>query len=546
MRPARGDGRRRDRRRGLARRADRAALHPRGAGAAVRAEHAARAAGSCDPRRAGGGAARPAAALHRRRRARLAEVARARPRSRCPRWCGAPRWRTCSCASPAGRWSTDDRDTGAVAGTAARRAARRRALLDAGTGATGGPPSVSSVLQPLLFLLAFGVGFGTLVAGRPSARRPPAASTYLVCIAPALLAAVGRAERRVRVVLPGAVGVQVAARLPRDDRDARSPRRRWRSGTSSGSRSSACSPATVYVVVVAAVRRRRRARGSCWRSLAGRAHRARVRVARHRVRGHRRERRRAFNVVFRLRRHADDAVLRIVLPDRPAAGGRAAARLDLAALARQRAGPGGARSDRWLALAALGHLAYLVALLALGVALAGPVLHPAACSNDRRDDRPAAPGGCPRAAPGSYAAVAAHAALRPPPHAGWSFVSGFFEPCSTCSRWGSGLGALVGTSRARTAAPISYAAFIAPGAAGRVGDERRRLRLHVQRLLQAEVRQALRRDAGHPARPGGRRARRDRLGADPRRALLARLPRRDAGFGLLVSPWALLALPAAL
>ena len=41
VRPARGHGRRRDRRRGLARRADRAPLHPRGAGAAVRARGAA-------------------------------------------------------------------------------------------------------------------------------------------------------------------------------------------------------------------------------------------------------------------------------------------------------------------------------------------------------------------------------------------------------------------------------------------------------------------------------------------------------------------------
>ena len=57
--------------------------------------------------------------------------------------------------------------------------------------------AVSSVLQPVLFLLAFGVGFGTLVAGRPGAGAATGGVAYLVWLAPALLVGVGRAERRV-------------------------------------------------------------------------------------------------------------------------------------------------------------------------------------------------------------------------------------------------------------------------------------------------------------------------------------------------------------
>jgi lipooligosaccharide transport system permease protein len=48
--------------------------------------------------------------------------------------------------------------------------------------------AVSSVLQPVLFLVAFGVGFGTLVAGRPAAEAATGGVAYLVWLAPALLA----------------------------------------------------------------------------------------------------------------------------------------------------------------------------------------------------------------------------------------------------------------------------------------------------------------------------------------------------------------------
>lgn len=48
--------------------------------------------------------------------------------------------------------------------------------------------AVSSVLQPLLFLLAFGVGFGSLVAGGGQAAQATGGVPYLVWLAPALLA----------------------------------------------------------------------------------------------------------------------------------------------------------------------------------------------------------------------------------------------------------------------------------------------------------------------------------------------------------------------
>jgi len=47
---------------------------------------------------------------------------------------------------------------------------------------------VSSVLQPLLFLLAFGVGFGSLVAGTGRVTQATGGVAYLVWLAPALLA----------------------------------------------------------------------------------------------------------------------------------------------------------------------------------------------------------------------------------------------------------------------------------------------------------------------------------------------------------------------
>jgi lipooligosaccharide transport system permease protein len=47
--------------------------------------------------------------------------------------------------------------------------------------------AVSSILQPLLFLLAFGVGFGSLVDGTGQAAQATGGLDYLVWLAPALL-----------------------------------------------------------------------------------------------------------------------------------------------------------------------------------------------------------------------------------------------------------------------------------------------------------------------------------------------------------------------
>jgi lipooligosaccharide transport system permease protein len=47
---------------------------------------------------------------------------------------------------------------------------------------------VGSVLQPLLFLVAFGLGFGALVAGSPTALAATGGVPYLVYLAPGLLA----------------------------------------------------------------------------------------------------------------------------------------------------------------------------------------------------------------------------------------------------------------------------------------------------------------------------------------------------------------------
>ncbi|HLU55138.1 MAG TPA: ABC transporter permease [Pseudonocardia sp.] len=48
--------------------------------------------------------------------------------------------------------------------------------------------AVSSILQPLLFLLAFGVGFGSLVEGGEGVAAATGGPSYLVWLAPALLA----------------------------------------------------------------------------------------------------------------------------------------------------------------------------------------------------------------------------------------------------------------------------------------------------------------------------------------------------------------------
>ena len=68
-------------------------------------------------------------------------------------------------------------------------------------------------------------------------------------------------------------------------------------------------------------------------------------------------------------------------------------------------------------------------------------------------------------------------------------------------------------------------------AAGHLLDERRRLRLHLQRVPQAQVRQGLRRGAGYAAGPSGHRDGRDHLGPEPRPAVRRHVPARAGGHG---------------
>ena len=84
---------------------------------------------------------------------------------------------------------------------------------------------------------------------------------------------------------------------------------------------------------------------------------------------------------------------------------------------------------------------------------------------------------------------------------GWiALVTGFAEPVFYLFSLGIGLGALVhdGDHR-RRARRCPTRQFVAPALLAVLGDERRGLRLDLQRLLQAEVRQALRRGARHAA-----------------------------------------------
>ncbi|OLT13647.1 ABC transporter [Pseudonocardia sp. CNS-139] len=127
-----------------------------------------------------------------------------------------------------------------------------------------------------------------------------------------------------------------------------------------------------------------------------------------------------------------------------------------------------------------------------------------------------------------------------------AFVSGFAEPVFYLLAMGQGLGSLVGTLPGPDGAPISYAAFIAPGLLaasamnGAVFDSTYNVffKLKYGRLYEAMLATPLGPvdialgEIGWALLRGGLYA----LG------FLAVM----GGFGLLVSPWALLALPAAL
>ena len=206
--------------------------------------------------------------------------------------------------------------------------------------------------------------------------------------------------------------------------------------------------------------------------------------------------------------------------------------------------------DRWVPLAALGHLGYL--LPCSRWALAGHAVFTGGCPSPRRftADGSAPVRRCWLLPAGSYAGRSRALLLRSATASRrtWlAFVSGFFEPVFYLVAHGAGA-RVAGrhAARARTAAPISYAAFIAPGLLaasamnGAVFDSTFNVffKLKYARLYDAMLATPLGPvdialgEIGWALIRGGLYA----LG------FLTVM----AGFGLLVSPWALLALPAAL
>ncbi len=130
------------------------------------------------------------------------------PRSPCS--CGAARSRTSSCGSPAARWSTDGR--GRLMDGSALRSYEYWALQYR---RTWRGTVVTSVVTPVLFLAAMGVGLGSLV------RRTAARRRELPGVRRAWPARGDRhADRRRRGDLAGARRDQVAAAVPRDARHA--------------------------------------------------------------------------------------------------------------------------------------------------------------------------------------------------------------------------------------------------------------------------------------------------------------------------------------
>ena len=233
-----------------------------------------------------------------------------------PPWCGAARWRTSSSGSPAGRWWTDGGRARRHADPSGARAVRRP---------SGSPPTatlaqllVSSLLEPVLFLAAMGLGLGR--AGRPRRPRCPAACRYLTLLAPGLLAASARC-RPARPSRP----TRCSARSSGTSiyRRRRSPPRCGRV-TTCRRPPAATSPfrVTTSVALFLAVHRRVRRRPQpAGRARAARraAHRAGLRRPGDRLRGRGCENDSGFAGLHRFVRAPAVPVLRHVLPGRPAA-----------------------------------------------------------------------------------------------------------------------------------------------------------------------------------------------------------------------------------
>jgi hypothetical protein len=85
---------------------------------------------------------------------------------------------------------------------------------------------------------------------------------------------------------------------------------------------------------------------------------------------------------------------------------------------------------------------------------------------------------------------------------GWLLLlSGFFEPVFYLFSLGVGLGTLVGDVDVGRGRGVPYAVFVAPAMLATSAMKRRGLRLDLQRVLQAQVRPALRRRPVDAARP---------------------------------------------
>ena len=124
-------------------------------------------------------------------------------------------------------------------------------------------------------------------------------------------------------------------------------------------------------------------------------------------------------------------------------------------------------------------------------------------------------------------------------------VSGFFEPLFYLLSIGVGLGQLVGNVTRPAGQQVTYTAFVAPALLatsamnGAIFDSTFNVffRLKYAKLYDAAL--------ATPMRAGRHRARRDRLGADPRRLYAVAFLVVMLAMGLVHSRWAVLALPAA-
>ena len=271
-------------------------------------------------RRPDRGAARPAAALHRGRRGLAGRVAPARRHPALEPGTAELAGGRLPPASPAAAWWTDV--TTAV--DAPQRPSAVRPPRAVGLVVEGHftwylknwhVSVVSSVLQPLLALVAFGVFFGRLAAGGSGLAQVTGGVDYLVYLTPGLLCAAALMSATTESSFPVFAGFTVAEELRGDHRDpdhARSSSRSarppgWRCGCWAAARST-CGRGRL---------RRSRQRPDRDRPCRVGPHRAGL-LRRRRGAGRSIKKDHIFNVHLPVRRGADDAVRRHLLPDRPA------------------------------------------------------------------------------------------------------------------------------------------------------------------------------------------------------------------------------------